>query len=75
MSQRTELFTVRNFFVVVLMLRIQLNEFRVIGYFRQLGHDRERVALGALLAGLAVAILTRRSEVAPRLEVAAELSR
>ena len=48
MSQRTELFTVRDLALVVPVLGIELYELGMIGNLRQLGHHRKRVALGAL---------------------------
>ena len=65
MSQRTELFTVRDLALVVPVLSIELYEFRVIGNLRQLGHHRKRVTLGALFTGLPITVLARRREVAP----------
>ena len=73
MRQRTELFTIGNLVLVVSVLTIQFNKLGMIGNFRQLGHDRKRITLGALLAGLPVAVLARRSKITSRLEVAAEL--
>ena len=75
MSQRTELFTVRDLILVVPVLTIKFNKLRMVRYFTEFRHDGKGVALGALLAGLPIAVLARRSEITSGLEVAAELSR
>ena len=75
MSQRAEALAVRNLILVVSVLAIQLDQFGMVRDLRQLGHDREGVALGALLAGLAVAVFAGRSKITSRLEVTTEFSR
>ena len=68
MSQSTKTLAIGNLILVVSVLTIQLYELGMIGNLRELGHDREGVALGALLAGLPIAIFTGGRKIAPRLE-------
>ena len=69
MRQRAEALAVCNLILVVSVLTIQLDQLRMVRYFTEFGHDRKRIALGALLAGLAVAVLAGRSKITSRLEV------